>query len=253
VSSTVSTIPAAAEDVPDFGKAEPGSPLDQLDRLHADLAADAESRAADLWARTESRELALLRGAPDPFPSEENQTESAPTSVTFPGIRDARPARLLPGCFNQSPEEFGQQVAASHRKQLASLRSGEQEPISTRRLDFDPQTGAYTSRRRRRGAQWSAPEVVAVARAHTPAVKVSRVRRSQRGASRPAFRRTAPPARAGPDDDGASEPEPAHSQALCAVWRVSSLDGLTSFHEEADRFLVGVPPDLVGATKGLAR
>jgi len=66
--------------------------------------------------------------------------------------------------FTQSAAEFNEQVATYTARRFDELRSGRRKPISTRRIDVNPHSGAYTSRVSRRGAAYSQPRVVAVSR-----------------------------------------------------------------------------------------
>jgi hypothetical protein len=216
-------LTAATQAPPAFMEADPGSLLDWLDNTNADLEAALEATAASRRTTVEARAVAILRDEVAPLPVEDAPIEGEPVNVeprhvdlddldlgTIAGIRAAKRAGLLPERFSQSHEAFNREVAASRGQHHRSH-------LGTPRI------------------------------AHLP-----RVRRGASRAGRPGFRRTVAPSRAGPgDDDGGSEPPGRSTASGAAVWRLSALDSLTParFHEEADRFLVGVASDRVGATK----
>jgi hypothetical protein len=261
--------------LPEFGKAEPGSVLDQLDHLHADLEAARESRAASRRADLEARALAFLRGEPEPFPADEGAATDGLVGVepldpdeldlgTFSGIRAARRAGLLPDRFNQTREEFDEQVRAYQAERFAELHSGQRQPRVTRRIDFDPRSRAYTTQTRR-GGSWSTPRIVTFACRRVPRTslpsarsRASRCRRSHtavRGSSRQR-------SRAPSGDNAGSEPGPdpegsgeffIDDEVLHAAAHVEAVFGdqvsRRQFHLAVEPLVGDLDPRLVGDAK----
>lgn len=200
----------------------------------------------------EKRDLALVR-------DEDLDLQS------FSGIAEAKRRGLLPERFNQSREDFERAVAASDAENFAKLRSGERQPISTRRLDCDPRTGVYTSQFRRRGGEWSPRRIVAVSRTRTSTAAVAVRARGPRGTvRRPRARRRTTRARApsrasgepgepgpGPDDGPGDHFTTRDAQSAADHLAALYVRYLTParFYASTEPCLFGLDPEQLGPAR----
>lgn len=126
---------------PAFGKAEPGTPLANLDHAHEECqaklkAAGAARRAAAVAAGT-AMLRAINRGELDPRsirPGPSRWPKSRPVPAEEPEDRGGLDWLKWHTARNpQSPAEYAAEVAAYKRAQFAELTSGKVQPASTRR------------------------------------------------------------------------------------------------------------------------
>jgi hypothetical protein len=128
-------------------------------------------------------------------------------------------------------DDYDDPVKAYKARQWEELTSGARQANVTRRIDYNPGAGTYTSQRSRRGGGFSRKRVILVARTrralHMPTTLVSCDQ--GRREPRPSPRRTSAPTRAGPDDDdGSGDSEPSdpplsESAACCEADRIAVI------------------------------
>lgn len=248
---------------PAFGDAEPGSVLGQLDHWRAARAVDRNACAATRREILERRALASLRGAPDPHP---HATPSGAAPRLTP-VEEPEPGTVAWTIWAaakspQQPEYYQRETAAYEAARFEELVSGKVQPSTTRRIDYDEQAGAFTSRRRTRGGSWSTPTVIASCeqrpcRLSKSAAGGPRGRaRGPRGATRRrnthSHRSSASRSRAPSSDSDGSEPGPgpdrlggepfAAAEAEHAARQIASVwDSLTPA-----RFEIATSPFLFG-------
>lgn len=138
--------PLAPCDLPEYGAAEPGSPLAKLDAARAARIAEQERERAARWAKQEARARAVFLGEADPEPDAPVEASQSPVDEPEPGAT-----------HRQTPEEFEQEVNKTRASRFRDWQAGKIEPSTVHRMDVDERTGVFTVRRKARGGEWGKP------------------------------------------------------------------------------------------------